>query len=92
MKKKSAAHTMRKATEPTTMPAMAPPESLCELLLLAAGVLVAVAVTVGAFTRVDDASAGMGSPGATWKSAVSAALICASRVCVSLGLITPTMC
>lgn len=60
-KKKSAAQMARNATPPTTMPAMAPADRLCEEL----GAACAEGADVGAFTRVEPASPGMGSPGAT---------------------------
>lgn len=82
-KKNRAAHKATKATPPTAMPAMAPVDSLwLPLFPLLAGVDVAD----------DVASAGIGSPGAIWKSAAAAACTCDANVCVELGLITPTIC
>ena len=78
----------RKAIPPTTIPAMAPPDSVwpCEPLPEEDGDDEAVGPR-----RELVASPGMGSPGLTWNVASLAAMICLSRVWVSLGLMTPTI-
>jgi hypothetical protein len=94
-KKNSAAQMIKNATPPIAMPTMAPVESVCDPPELGGGG--DDAEDVGAEVpegeaKVDVASFGMGSPGATWKSAAAAAWTCEARVCVLLGFMTPTIC
>jgi hypothetical protein len=84
----------RKATPPITIPTMAPVD---RVWLPPPPPGADDADDVGAEVdegeaKVDVASFGIGSPGATWKSAAAAAWTCEARVCVAFGLMTPTMC
>jgi hypothetical protein len=90
-KKKRAAQMAKKATPPITIPTIAPVDREGLLLLPPPPYGGGVPVAVGALERVDDASAGTASPGATWKSAAAAAWTCDASVCVEFGLMTPTM-
>jgi len=89
-KNKRPAHTARKRITPTAMPAIAAVDSVGDDWL-ADEKYSCESVADGEAT-IEDASLGTGSPGASWKSALAAASICSWSVCVSLGLMTPTIC